>query len=254
AWASERTRPVRVGLVPRAAEERGHAHPPRLDDELTRLHRVEPVQPGADPVEPEVALRGHQEGLRVAGDQALALLLGEAEPDDLLVLGEGEEDDRADPELPPPADEHLVGPLQAQREPPDVLQLGHPGFSSAGPSAPTHGATSRRHRTQATAGGRRTGGRHTVPGTPPAAPRGVARSATARCRRPGTGRTAHRGGTATPPRPSDPGRPRRRTRGPSGHAGPPTGRPPPPTRRSRPPRERDAPGAPASATRWSPGS
>jgi hypothetical protein len=80
-------------------------------------------------------------------------------------------------------------------------------------------------------------------------PAGGARSATARCRRPGRGRGRRRGRRASGRRPGGRRRRRPRPRGPTSRRWRPSGPPPPPTRARRSPAGAGGPGRPASASR-----
>ncbi len=117
--------PVGIGFVVGAGELLRNHHPPRVDDELAGLGRIESGEAGVYPVEAQVAFGRHQELVRLAADEGGPFLLGEGESDDRLVAGEGEVDDLADPELAAVADEHLIRPFQAQGQRADVVDRRH---------------------------------------------------------------------------------------------------------------------------------
>ena len=102
------------------AERRGTRPRPRFGTHMRQASRTSSSHLGlVDGGEPDVHPRGsagptggHEELVRLGCHQGRALLLGEAEAHDLLVAGERQEDNAADPELHPVPDQGLISPRQ----------------------------------------------------------------------------------------------------------------------------------------------
>ena len=103
----------------------GHAHAPRIEDEFFHLSLVNGGQPHAEPVVAHIGLARQQEFSRLGRDDRNPLVLRKAESHDLLVRGEGQENDAANPELNPVPDKRLVRARQPGREGPDVVDGYH---------------------------------------------------------------------------------------------------------------------------------
>src|SRR5689334_7640613 len=126
AMTSEDTATARLrGLAIRGRQPLRHAQAPRVDHEAAHLLRVERREAGHDPVEAQVGLARHQELLRLGADEPLPLLLGEAEPHQRLVPGEGDVHDLPDPELDPAPDDGLVRARERERHRSHVLDRHH---------------------------------------------------------------------------------------------------------------------------------
>ena len=113
------------------------AHLPGVDHQVVHLLLVDRGEPHLEPVVAKIARSRHQELLRLGGHHRRSLLLGEAEAHLLLVAREGQEDDPADPELHPVADQCLVAARQRQSQRPHTLDGGHAGIVPLGCDSPT---------------------------------------------------------------------------------------------------------------------
>jgi uncharacterized NAD(P)/FAD-binding protein YdhS len=102
-----------------------HHQAPPVGEQFAQFVAVQHGQPGPDPVVPFVAAQRHHELLRVAGHQRDPFLLGEAEPDPLLVRRDRGVHQPSDPELGVVPDQVLGGPRQRQRDLAHVVEGSH---------------------------------------------------------------------------------------------------------------------------------
>src|ERR1044072_2901100 len=102
-----------------------HAHAPRVHEQLPQLVDVDGIEPDTDPPVPHVGTAGHDELLRLRGNERLALLAGKAEAHDRLVLGECGVDDAPDSEPHFVAHHRLVGTRERGGDRPGVVDR-HP--------------------------------------------------------------------------------------------------------------------------------
>src|SRR5690348_16368064 len=86
----------------------GHDHPPRVDDKLAHLFRLDCLQPREHPVIPHVCRARLHELVRRSADQPLSLLFRKCEAHRLVVARERQVDDAADAEFDPAANQHFV--------------------------------------------------------------------------------------------------------------------------------------------------